>query len=283
MKKAFTLAVMLLVGIVISACSSTPKEPDVPIESVNYLDYTYTEVSAKEFMKAVKENPLKAESEYLNNYITFDGYVFDSTYIQTTLTDSDTFTEVTCTTYNPTEVLDSVFMLDETLGGEFFMCKLHPSLPEGPLSREKMTVWGKVTAIPNEEQDYCSVEVLHYEFEEAPPLDEILYAEYTANDLFEVYLNDPKTAKVELYNAFVSITSPIHKISTKDFKFAKTTSPGYCTFSYGQIDCPFTSDEQKAVISEKNLGDTVTVKGRIAGITGGTGRVHYTIELFSVE
>ena len=53
--------------------------------------------------------------------------------------------------------------------------------------------------------------------------------------------------------------------------------------SRGWIECPLTSDEQKAVIAEKNLGDIVVVKGRVTGIVSTLGNVYYEVGILDVE
>ena len=126
------------------------------------------------------------------------------------------------------------------------------------------------------------MEVLRYEFEEPLTPEEIVYTDYTANDLIDAYQNDRLKAEKELYNAYVSITSPVHDIETDYFRFFKS-SGNTATFSYGWIECPFTSDAQKAVIAEKNLGDVVTVKGRITGITYTLGNGYYQVEILEIE
>lgn len=289
MKRIAILVFVLCVCVMTSACgaSSTAdneKTDEIAVESINYLDYTYKEVSATDFYNEFEANPLRAEADYLNNYITFDGYVDNTVSLKQSITDTGSYSEVVYKTYDydTAAPLEDVFISYEVPFGEYFMCTLHPSLPKEPMRREKITVWGKVTDLPDDDTSYCSVEVLHYEFADVAPQDEISYTEFTANQLFEQYLNDPQSAKAELYNAFVSITAPVREITSRDFRFARTTNDGY-TFSYGRIECPFMNDEQKAVLIEKNLGDSVTVKGRIAGISGDISHAYYTIELFDVK
>lgn len=289
MKRIAILVLVLCVCAMTSACgaSSTDdneKTDEIAVENINYLDYTYKEVSAEAFMKEVAANPLRAEADYLGNYITFSGYVSETMSGKHSISESGSSVEIVYKTYGTTDAtLDDVFILYERIEfGEGFMCTLHPSLPKESLSRERMTVWGKVTELPSDGHDYCSVEVLHYEFEKAPEQDGITYTEYTANDLIDEYLNDPQKAKSDLYNTFVSITAPVHEIKTNGFKCGKSSDGGY-SFSYGWIEFPFTNDAQKNVLIEKNIGDSVTVKGRIAEIYGDISHAYYAIELFDVQ
>ena len=277
MKKRLVLALVLIVCVMLSACSEQEKTQDeAPVESINYLDYTYKEVSAEAFMQEVASNPLKAEKDYLNNYVTFSGYIAETTHINQSLSGEATITRKT---YDAPETMkNNCFILYERVDGDSFMCTLHPSLSNCVMSRERMTVWGKVTAMPAKDRDYCSVEVLHYEFEEVVGKDNISYKEYTANDLIDF---DAKAAEKELYNEFVSITAPVYEITVDGIKFGKTVGDGI-TLSYGDIKCPFASDEQKDIMAEKELGDTVTVKGRIVYINSYLS-MRYVVEVFEIE
>lgn len=273
-----TIMLLLLVLSVCCSCSNnTDKAPneqeavqEVAAEtwdSNEYLNYTYKEESLDNMLKILDENPLKAEAEYLGSYVKFTGYETLSTH----------------SSNNELTNLGTSFLVQETLSSDYIFCEVPVTAPEVWGNKEKVTIWGKVITVGEvtDEPSY-KVEVLHYEFEEPLPVEEIVYTEYTANDLINAYQSDRLKAERELYNAYVSITSPVHDIETDYFRFFKS-SGNTATHNYGWIECPLTSDEQKAVIAEKDLGDTVTVKGRITGITYTLGNGYYKVEILEVE
>lgn len=227
-------------------------------------DVEYVEVSINEMNEVLEDNPLKAEQEYQNAYITFKGYI---KYDEILNTGDDAI----------------CFYVAEEINGEPLVCDMDHSFPEGENWHEQITIWGQVSSVykPEDGDGHYSVDVLHYEFADNK-VEDISYTKFTANELIDKYNEDQSKSEAKLYHTYVMITAPIRNIETEHFDFWKITG-NTTTFSYGWIECIMTSDEQKAIIASKDLGDTVTVKGRITDMWYTLGTCHYEITVDSIE
>ena len=254
----FIAIVIYLAVNLISARMEAKKANEREVEEYNYLDYEYTEVAIQDMLTVLERNPLQAESKYVGQYIKFSGYVDD--YINSPDPCSSPYVSA------DNKMSQSSFFVINTIDRVGLWCELNPLLQPIEYNREKITIWGKVLSARDEYDAFkYEIEVLYYEFDQATPADEIVFMDYTANDLIAEYDSDRESAEEKLYNQYVIITAPLFEVENDHISFTKSGDGTFIIGSgSGYIICPLLSDAQKDLIAHTDIGDMLTVKGRIA-------------------
>lgn len=250
--KMRTLLIALLLCSIPVGCEKIETEEKESEPPIDYLAYTYEEVSINTMVRIYKDNPLKAENDYLNKYVTFSGY--------------ESYPEG-----------GTGFLLHEAVDDGSVYCELDSSLPSVDATYSGITVWGQITSVDDVGCNY-TIHVLHYEIEEPLPPEDRTYIECTSNELIDLYSDDSDEARERFYRNYVSVSGPILEISTDWVRIGTRTGDGY-TFSYGWVECTYTSEDQKQKMLEYAPGDTIVVKGRVINMHQSIGSSFYDVDI----
>lgn len=250
--KVRALLIVLLLCSVLAGCKTIETEEKESEPPVDYLAYTYEEVSINTMARIYEDNPLKAENDYLNKYVTFSGY--------------ESYPEG-----------GTGFLLSEAVDDGAVYCEIDSSLSAVDATYNRITVWGQITSVDEKGCNY-TVHVLHYEIEEPLPLEDRTYIECTSNELIDLCYDDFDGAREQFYRNYVSVNGPILEISTDWVRIGTKTGDGY-TFSYGWVECKYTSEDQKQKMLEYGPGDTIVVKGRVINMSQSIGSSFYYVDI----
>lgn len=245
------------------------KEATIQLDEIDIDSIDFLQVDLGEMISTLKKNPLKAQSLYNDKYVVIKGYF----------------------QYNLGGYAFSLVPSVDINYTGYVMCELlseeQASIISSAKENEDLTVYGKIVAARADDsgQDrlYYKMDVIKLDTEPDKNFDEIEFKELAFNDLLANCKANEDTAEQQYMNSYIALTGTIGKIELDYFNICPTTESGDIIYSTGDFaKCEFTADEQKTVIAEMDIGDTVTVYGKITDIQPYYGRYTFHIDVMKI-
>ena len=245
------------------------KEATIQLDEIDIDSIDFLQVDLGEMISTLKKNPLKAQSLYNDKYVVIKGY------FQYSLGDY-AFSLAPSVDINYTG-----YVMCELLSEE------QASIISSAKENEDLTVYGKVVAAKaddsGQDRSYYKMDVIKLDTEPDKNFDEIEFKELAFNDLLTNCKANEDTAEQQYMNSYIALTGTIGKIELDYFNICPTTKSGDIIYSAGDFaECEFTADEQKTAIAEMDIGDTVTVYGKITDIQPYYGRYTFHIDVMKI-
>lgn len=231
-------------------------------------DVDYTEISPRQMFSDMKENPIKAEATYLDQYLVIQGYF----------------------QYDLLE--DSFSMTDNVIESEnIIFCTLvnGESAPKNISHGTRITVWGRVTELDPDEKSY-RLDTYKFEVEPEIPADNAEYISVTIDEMIDACEDDSYEAQEKYLGKYVTFSAYIDSIDLDGVSLNEDPPQsdllsGIIRITDGFISGAFATDEVKMSFADLEEGASVTIWGKITDIAIAEtfGAVIYDIDIIKVK
>lgn len=238
---------------------------DAPKFDINSVDWK--EASLEDILNDASENIVRAEMNYVDQYVIVEGYLglgssprYLSVESDISLYDHDN--EMQC------DIVTDEY--DDILTKDYIETRIH----------RRIKVWGKINSLSDGTTNtYNTMDVYKFEIDENKSAAEVDFVKYTADDLMELYHNDEKGTVKKLLGEYIEVSGTIDYIKSDSFVIH---NPYETTELGGIISCKYMNDDIKRTVANMNPGDRVTVRGRISNIQHVI-HIIYEVDIMEIE